>query len=104
MTPSQTAQLAAAHRACHLMHDRPAILEDTAAIWLLGPPLDVILRVAPLRALFWDRLLAQVRPISAFVVVRARDQAALSTRSLGRAGHPRLRAAVLCRTQCLTRA
>ncbi len=32
--PSQTAQFAAAHRAYHLMHDRPAILEDDAAGWL----------------------------------------------------------------------
>ena len=72
MGPSQTAQLAAAHRAYHLMHDRPSILEDSAAIWLLGPPLSVILRVAPLRRLFWERLLARVRPISAFIVIRSR--------------------------------
>lgn len=72
MEPSQTAQLAAAHRAYHLMHDRPTILEDSAAIWLLGPPLNVILRLAPLRQLLWNRLLAKVRPISAFVVVRSR--------------------------------
>ena len=72
MGPSQTAQLAAAHRAYHLMHDHPAILEDTAAIWLLGPPLSAILRVAPLRWLFWRPLLAKVRPISAFIVVRSR--------------------------------
>ena len=70
--PSQTAQLAAAHRAYHLMHDRPSILEDSAAIWLLGPPLSVVLRVAPLRWLFWERLLARVRPISAFIVIRSR--------------------------------
>jgi len=72
MGPSQTAQLAAAHRAYHLMHDRPTILEDSAAIWLLGPPLSVVLRVAPLRWLFWKRLLAKVLPVSVFVVVRSR--------------------------------
>jgi methyltransferase (TIGR00027 family) len=71
-TPSPTAQLAAAHRAYHLMHDRPIILEDSAAIWLLEPQLRTVLRVAPLRRLFWDRLLAKVRPISAFIVVRGR--------------------------------
>jgi len=54
------------------MYDHPAILEDTAAIWLLGPPLSTILRVAPLRWLFWRPLLAKVRPISAFIVVRSR--------------------------------
>ena len=54
------------------MHDRPTILEDSAAIWLLEPPLSVVLRVAPLRWLFWNRLLAKVRPISVFVVVRSR--------------------------------
>jgi len=70
--PSQTAQFAAAHRAYHLMHDHPAILEDSAAGWLLGPPLNAILRVAPLRWLFWRPLLAKVRPISVFVVVRSR--------------------------------
>jgi len=69
--PSETAQFAAAHRAYHLMHDRPAILEDSAAIWLLGPPLDAILRVRLLRWLFW-------RPFSPrsgrqrFIVVRSR--------------------------------
>jgi methyltransferase (TIGR00027 family) len=72
MGPSQTAQLAAAHRAYHLMHDRPTILEDSAAIWLLGPPLSVVLRVAPLRWLVWKRLLGKVRPVSVFVVVRSR--------------------------------
>jgi methyltransferase (TIGR00027 family) len=72
MRPSPTGQLAAAHRAYHLMHDRPTILEDTAAIWLLGPPLSMVLRVAPLRWLFWNRLLAKVRPVSLFVVVRSR--------------------------------
>lgn len=72
MGPSPTAQLAAAHRAYHLMHDRPAILEDSAAIWLLGPPLSVVLRVAPLRWLFFERLLARVRPVGVFVVVRSR--------------------------------
>ena len=70
--PSTTAQLAAAHRAYHLQHDRPPLLEDTAAAWLLGPPLDVILRVPALRWLFWRPLLAKVRPISVFVVVRSR--------------------------------
>ena len=72
MKPSPTAQFAAAHRAYHFMHNRPAILEDTAAIWLLGPPLSTILRVAPLRWLFWRPLIAKVRPISAFIVVRSR--------------------------------
>lgn len=72
MKPSWTAQLAAAHRAYHLMHDHPTILEDSAAIWLLGPPLSVVLRVAPLRWLFWERLLARVRPVSVFVVIRSR--------------------------------
>jgi len=69
---SQTAQFAAAHRAYHLMHDRPAILEDDAAGWLLGPPLSAILHAAPLRWLFWRPLIAKVRPISAFVVIRSR--------------------------------
>lgn len=72
MKPSQTAQLAAAHRAYHLMYDHPTILEDSAAIWLLGPPLSVVLRVAPLRKFFWNRLLARVRPVGVFVVVRSR--------------------------------
>ena len=72
MRPSPTAQLAAAHRAYHLIQARPTILEDTAAGWLLGPPLSLILRVAPLRWLFWKRLLAKVRPVSVFVVVRSR--------------------------------
>jgi len=70
--PSETAQFAAAHRAYHLMHAHPPILRDTAAGWLLGPPLSAILRIAPLRWLFWRPLLAKVRPISAFVVVRSR--------------------------------
>lgn len=72
MKPSETAQFAAAHRAYHFMHDRPVILEDTAAIWLLGPPLNVVLRMAPLRRFFWERLLEKVRPISVFIVVRSR--------------------------------
>jgi hypothetical protein len=55
-----------------MMHDRAAILEDTAAIRLLGPPLSTILRIAPLRWLFWRPLLAKVRPISVFIVVRSR--------------------------------
>lgn len=70
--PSETAQFAAAHRAYHLMHDHPAILEDTAAIWLLGPPLSAILSVTLLRWLFWRPLLAKVKPISVFIVVRSR--------------------------------
>jgi len=70
--PSRTAQLGAAHRAYDLMRARPAILEDSAATWLLGPPLSTILRVPPLRWLFWNRLLARVRPVSVFVVVRSR--------------------------------
>jgi methyltransferase (TIGR00027 family) len=72
MKPSATAQLAAAHRAYHFRHDHPAILEDTAAGWLLGPPLSTILRFPPLRWLFWRPLLAKVRPISAFIVLRSR--------------------------------
>ena len=72
MKPSQTAQFAAAHRAYHLVHGQPAILEDNAAGWLLGPPLNAILRISPLRWLFWRPLLERVRPISAFVVVRSR--------------------------------
>ena len=72
MRPSLTAQLAAAHRAYHIMQNHSPILEDSAAIWLLGPPLSVVLRVAPLRWLFWDRLMAKVRPVSVFVVVRSR--------------------------------
>ena len=72
MRPSKTAQFAAAHRAYHFIHDRPAIFEDTAAIWLLGPPLSTILRVAPLRCLFWRPLVAKIRPISAFIAVRSR--------------------------------
>lgn len=72
MKSSQTAQLAAAHRAYHLLKYRPSILEDLAAIWLLEPPLSVVLRVAPLRWLFWNPLLAKVRPISTFIVVRSR--------------------------------
>ena len=72
MRSSATAQLAAAHRAYHLMHDRPAILEDDAADWLLDPPLSAALRIAPLRWLFWRPLLAKVRPISVLVVVRSR--------------------------------
>ena len=72
MKPSETAQFAAAHRAYHLMHDRPPILQDTAAGWLLGPPLSAILRIPPLRWLFWRPLLAKVRPVSVFVVVRSR--------------------------------
>jgi O-methyltransferase involved in polyketide biosynthesis len=54
------------------MHDQPPILEDSAAIWLLEPPLSLVLRFAPLRWLFWNRLLAKVRPVSVFVVVRSR--------------------------------
>lgn len=72
MDPSRTAQLAAAHRAYHFLHDRPAVLEDSAAIWLLNPQLGAVLRVAPLRWLFWRPLLAKVRPISAFIAVRSR--------------------------------
>lgn len=69
---SITAQFAAAHRAYHFKYDSPPILEDNAAKWLLGPPLSTILHVAPLRWLFWRPLLAKVRPISAFIVVRSR--------------------------------
>jgi len=72
LRPSATAQFAAAHRAYHLMYDSPPILEDDAAGWLLDPPLSAILRLAPLRWLFWRPLLAKVRPISACVVVRSR--------------------------------
>ena len=59
MKPSQTAQFAAAHRAYHLTHARPPILEDTAAGWLLGPPLSTVLRFAPLRWLFWRPLIEE---------------------------------------------
>jgi len=72
MKSSATAQFAAAHRAYHYAYDRPPILGDDAAGWLLGPPLSTVLRVAPLRWLFWRPLLAKVRPISTFVVVRSR--------------------------------
>jgi len=72
MKPSETAQFAAAHRAYDFMFDRPPILEDAAAIWLLDPPLSTVLRVGPLRWLFWRPLLAKVRPISAFIAVRSR--------------------------------
>lgn len=82
MNPSQTAQFAAAHRAYHLQNDRPPILEDHAAGWLLGPPLSVILRVAPLRWLFWQPLLAKVRPISVFVVIRSRYTEDMLERSI----------------------
>ena len=54
------------------MNNHPAILEDTAADWLLGQPLSTVLHVAPLRWLFWRPLFAKVRPISVFVVVRSR--------------------------------
>lgn len=64
MKPSTTAQLAAAHRAYHLMADHPPVFEDTAAAWLLGPPLNTILRAAPLRWLFWRPLIARVRPVT----------------------------------------
>jgi len=69
---SATAQFGAAHRAYHFMSTKPAILEDTAADWLLGPPLSTVLHVAPLRWLFWRPLFAKVRPVSVFVVVRSR--------------------------------
>jgi len=69
---SRTAQLAAAHRAYHFKNDSPPILEDNAAEWLLGPPLSAILNVAPLRWLFWRPLIAKVKPISTFIVVRSR--------------------------------
>jgi methyltransferase (TIGR00027 family) len=72
MKPSETAQFAAAHRAYHCVHARPAILEDTAALWLLDNPLNTILRVAPLRWLFWRPLMARVGPISTFIAVRSR--------------------------------
>lgn len=70
--PSRTAQLGAAHRAYHLMRASPPILEDSDAIWLLGQPLRAILRFGPLRRLLWEPLLAKVRPISTFIVVRSR--------------------------------
>jgi methyltransferase (TIGR00027 family) len=64
--------LAAAHRAYHLLKADPPILTDTHALRLLEPPLSVVLRVPPLRWLFWRPLMARVGPISAFVVVRSR--------------------------------
>ena len=54
------------------MQVQPVILEDTAAIWLLDPPLSVVLKVGILRKLFWERLLTRIRPISAFIVIRSR--------------------------------
>jgi methyltransferase (TIGR00027 family) len=72
MKPGTTAQFAAAHRAYHYMHDHPAILQDTAAGWLIGQPLSSILGVPFLRHLFWRPLLARIRPISTFIVVRSR--------------------------------
>jgi methyltransferase (TIGR00027 family) len=84
MNSLNTAQLAAAHRAYHYMHDRPRILEDDAAIELLGPQLRTVLQVPLLRRLFWQPLLAKVRPISAFIVVRSRyaeDALELTTRA-----------------------
>jgi methyltransferase (TIGR00027 family) len=72
MRPSQTAQLAAAHRAYHLMNHEDPILKDSAAIWMLEPRWRSILRVGVLRVLFWERLLRRVRPISTFAVVRSR--------------------------------
>lgn len=72
MPASETAQFAAAHRAYHFINDRPVILEDSAAIWLLNPQLRTILRVSPLRWLFWRPLILKVRPISAFIIIRSR--------------------------------
>jgi len=72
MERSETAQYAAAHRAYHLMKHSPAILEDTAALWLLAPPLGPVLRFPPLRWLFWRPLINKVGPISTFIVVRSR--------------------------------
>jgi methyltransferase (TIGR00027 family) len=72
MKPSQTAQFAAAHRAYHCLHDPAPVFQDEPAIWLLSPPLSTVLKVAPLRWLFWRPLLAKVGPISAFVVIRSR--------------------------------
>ena len=69
---SRTAQFAAAHRAYHSKYDSSPILEDNAAEWLLGPPLSAILNVSPLRWLFWRPLIAKVKPISTFIVVRSR--------------------------------
>ena len=69
---SITSQLAAAHRAYHCTYDSSPIFEDSAADWLLGPPLSTVLHVAPLRWLFWRPLLAKVRPISTFIVIRSR--------------------------------
>ena len=68
--PSKTAQLGAAHRAYHFEHANPVILEESEAGWLVGPPLNAILRYRPLRRLLFERLLARVRPVSTFVVVR----------------------------------
>lgn len=68
MKPSEAAQFGAAHWAYHARCVRPAVLAETVASWLLGPPLSTILRVAPLRWLFWRPLLAKVQPISVFVV------------------------------------
>lgn len=70
--PSLTAQLAAAHRAYHLMRAHPPILEDSVAIWLLSPPLRAVLRFAPLRWLFWERQMNRIRPVITLVVLRSR--------------------------------
>ena len=67
MKPSQTAQFAAAHRAYHCLNDPAPVFQDEPAIWLLSPPLSTVLKVTPLRWLFWRPLLAKVGPISAFV-------------------------------------
>jgi len=72
MKRSETAQLAAAHRAYHCLYDPAPVFEDEPAIWLLDPPLRTVLRVAPLRWLFWRPLLAKVRPIGVFVAIRSR--------------------------------
>ncbi|MCK9276361.1 MAG: SAM-dependent methyltransferase [Syntrophales bacterium] len=69
---SKTAQFAAAHRAYHFKSCFPPILDDDAAEWLLSSPLSTILNVALLRWLFWRPLVAKVKPISTFIVIRSR--------------------------------
>lgn len=50
----------------------PPILDDTEALWLLDQPLRSVLRLTPLRWLFWRPLVRRVGPISAFIAIRSR--------------------------------
>jgi hypothetical protein len=51
------------------MHDHPPILEDSAAIWLLEPPLSVVLRVAPLQTLLDPEDVAGMLRLAGFRVL-----------------------------------